>query len=68
MTDFLKRVLNAQIVMSLLAGAAAIALRVDGLVSGAECVDVLKTCLWSIAIGAVLRDGVGALASKAATQ
>ena len=64
MIDFLERVLNAQLVVVLLAGAAVCALRAQGLVSGAECVDVLKTCLWAFVGGTLVREGAVAIANK----
>lgn len=67
MIDFLKRVLNAQLVVVLLSGAAACALRVDGLISGAECADVLKTCLWAFVGGTLVREGAVAFAGKGQT-
>lgn len=66
MIDLLKRMIDTQAVLVVLAGLAAIALRVGDLVSGAECVDVFKTGLWTFAAGTVLREGIGALASKGA--
>lgn len=64
MIDFLKRALNAQLFVVLLAIAAACGLRVGSLISGAECVDVLKTCLWAFVGGTMLREGAVALAGK----
>ena len=64
MIGFLERVLNAQLVVVLLAGAAACALRAESLIAGSECVDVLKTCLWAFVGGTLIREGAVAFAKK----
>ena len=62
--DFLKRALNAQLFVVLLAIVAACGLRIGDLLTGAECVDVLKTCLWAFVGGTLLREGAVAFAAK----
>ena len=64
MIKFLERVLNAQLVVVLLSGAAACALRAENLITGAECADVLKTCLWAFVGGTLVREGAVAFANK----
>jgi hypothetical protein len=62
--DFLKRVLNAQLAVVLLAGTAATFLRVQDLVPAEVWKDVVNTCLMVFVGGGLLKEGLSAFAQK----
>lgn len=64
MTDFLKRVLNAQLAVTLLAGTAATFLRVDDMIPPEVWKDVVNTCLLMFVGGGLLKEGMSAFAQK----
>lgn len=62
--DFLKRVLNAQLAVVLLAGTAATFLRVQDLIPPEVLKDVVNTCLMVFVGGGLLKEGLSAFAQK----
>lgn len=62
--DFLKRVLNAQLSVTLLAGVAATVLRWENSIPPEVWKDVINTCLLSFVGGGLLKDGLLALAQR----
>lgn len=62
--DFLKRVLNAQLAVVLLAGTAATFLRVQDLIPPEVWKDVVNTCLMVFVGGGLLKEGLSAFANK----
>lgn len=67
MSDFLQRVLNAQIVVTLLAMLAATVLRSLGLVPADVWADVVNTALMAFVGGGLLKDGLTAIANRSST-
>ena len=66
--DFFKRVLNAQLSVTLLAGIAATLLRWENSIPPEVWKDVINTCLLSFVGGGFLKDGLLALAQRPTTD
>ncbi len=67
MIDFLHRVLNAQIVVTLLAMLAATVLRALQLIPPEIWRDVINTALLAFVAGGLLKDGLTAIANRSST-
>ena len=65
--DFLHRVLNAQLTVTLLAGLAATILRTNDLIPADTWRDVINTGLLAFVGGGLLKEGLVALANKGST-
>jgi len=66
--EFLNRVLNAQLTVTLLAGLAATILRVQDLIPPDTWRDVTNTGLLAFVGGGLLKEGLVALANKGSAQ
>jgi len=66
--DLLKRILNAQLLVTLLAGLSATILRVHDLVPAEVWKDVIQTCLTMFVGGNILKEAVASISSNMSSK